>query len=61
MKRLESMARRIWECLTLIGLICVLLTALGTAFLFHRAFGRQLDRDLAAPPSPSPPPTRTTA
>ena len=47
MKRLESMARRIWECLTLIGLICVLLTALGTAFLFHRAFGRQLDRDLA--------------
>ena len=47
MKRLESMARRIWECLTLIGLVCVLLTALGTAFLFHNAFGRQLDRDLA--------------
>ena len=47
MKRLESMARRIWECLALIGLVCVLLTALGTAFLFHRAFGRQLDRDLA--------------
>ena len=52
MKRLESMARRIWECLTLIGLICVLLTALGTAFLFHRAFGRQLDRDLARTAEP---------
>ena len=61
MKRLESMARRIWECLTLIGLICVLLTALGTAFLFHRAFGRQLTGTWPAPPRPSPPPTKTTA
>ena len=47
MKRLESMSRCIWECLALIGLVSVLLTALGTAMLFHQAFGRQLDRDLA--------------
>ena len=47
MKRLESMSRRIWQCLALVCLVCVLLSALGTAVLFHRAFGRQLDRDLA--------------
>ena len=47
MKRIESMARRIWKCLTLIALVCVLLTALGTAVLFHGAFGRQLDQDLS--------------
>ena len=46
MKRL-SMSRRIWSCLALIGLACVALTVLITVFLFHRAFSRQLDRDLA--------------
>ena len=46
MKRL-SMSRRIWSCLALISLACVVLTVLITVFVFHRAFSRQLDRDLA--------------
>ena len=47
MKQPESMARRIRRAIVLVGVICVTLTALGTAVLFQRAFGNQLDRDLA--------------
>lgn len=46
MKQPESMARRIRLAIVLVGLICVTLTALGTALLFQQAFGKQLDRDL---------------
>ena len=46
MKQPESMARRIRRAIVLVGVICVTLTALGTAVLFQRAFGNQLDRDL---------------
>lgn len=46
MKQPESMAKRIRRAIVLVGVICVTLTALGTAVLFQRAFGHQLDRDL---------------
>ncbi len=46
MKQPESMAARIRRAIVLVGVVCVALTALGTAILFQRAFGKQLDRDL---------------
>ena len=47
MKQPESMAKKIRRRLILVGVLGVLLTAVGSALLFHSAFGNQEDRSLA--------------
>ena len=46
-RRPRSMARLLRSALILVGILSVLLSAFGAAFLFHRAFAEQVDRDLA--------------
>lgn len=58
MKQPESMAKRIRRAIVLVGVICVTLTALGTAVLFQRAFGHQLTGTCSARRQPSPPDMR---
>lgn len=43
----RSMSRLLRLALILVGLMAVLLTSMGAALLFHRAFASQVDRDLA--------------
>lgn len=43
----RSMFRLLRLALILVGLVAVLLTSVGAALLFHRAFAAQVDRDLA--------------
>ena len=47
-KQPQSMARRIRQGLLLVGLLGVLLTALGASVLLYRALARQADEDLSA-------------
>ncbi|WP_243424408.1 sensor histidine kinase [Gemmiger formicilis] len=43
----RSMSHLLRLALILVGLVAVVLTSVGAAFLFHRAFAAQVDRDLA--------------
>ena len=42
----RRMSHLLRAALILVGLLAVVLTSVGAAFLFHRAFAAQVDRDL---------------
>lgn len=43
----DRMSRKLWRCLVLVGLFCVVLTMLGVTVLFQGSYSRQVDGYLA--------------